>query len=86
MSKNAFGKINLEYRDEIINSQNHLLSGSPMLIITNLDNLQTEYINKSSFLYLGLEPDDFKRNNASCIFQKIIHPTDYPGFWNISLV
>ena len=79
MSKHGFGKLNIEYRDEILNSHNHLLSGSPMLVITNLDNLQTEYINKSSFINLGLEQENFTGNDID-IFQKIIHPEDYQAF------
>jgi len=79
MSKNTFGKLNSGLRDEIINSQNHLLSGSPMLVITNIDKLYTEYVNEISLNLLGLDAEPFP-DNKSCIFQKIIHPEDYYSF------
>ena len=79
MDKNALGRINFTFREEIVNSQNQLLSGSPILIISNVDNLQTEYVNENAFLYLGLDPKPIV-SNSGCILQKVIHPEDYPIF------
>src|SRR5690606_21117708 len=53
-------------------------SGSPMLVITNLDNNSTEYINEVSLVNTGIDPLDYI--GTCCILQKLIHPEDYTGF------
>lgn len=76
MSRKSDGRLNLAFRNEILNSQNHFLSGSPMLLITNLDTLQTEFINEISVLNLGVNIEDLY-NRKGCIYQQILHPEDY---------
>ncbi|HSP40292.1 MAG TPA: ATP-binding protein [Gillisia sp.] len=79
MSRNSDGKLNLAFREEILKSQNHFLSGSPILIITNIDNLETEYANDISAVNLGVNTEDLY-NKRSCIFQQVLHPEDYPDY------
>ncbi len=76
MSRNLQNKLNLTVREEILKSHNHFLPGSPLLVITNLDNLQSEYVNDVS-LHLGIDPH-YIFEEKKCIYQKILHPEDYP--------
>lgn len=77
MSRNSNGKLNYAFRDEILNSHNHFLTTSPILIITNIDTLQTEYANYVSLVNLGVDPDTVYQRNG-CIFKQVLHPEDYP--------
>jgi PAS domain S-box-containing protein len=76
MSRRSDGKLNLTFRNEILNSKNHFLTGSPILIITNIDTFQTEFINEISTLNLGVNIEELFQNRG-CIFQQILHPEDY---------
>ncbi len=76
MSRKSDGRPNYAFRDEILNSQNHFLSGSPILIITNIDTFQTEYINDISVFNLGVDKE-FLYTNKTSVFQQILHPEDY---------
>ncbi len=79
MSRKSNGKLSLAFRDEVLSSQNHFLSGIPILIITNIDNLQTEYVNDISAINCGINPEELI-SNKTCIFKRILHPEDYPVY------
>ena len=79
MSRKSDGRLNFAFRDEILNSQNHFLSSAPLLIITNLNSLQTEYVNDISVLNLGVNIEDLYDRKA-CIFKQVLHPEDYQSY------
>lgn len=76
MGKNSNGKLNFAFRDEILTSKDHFLQVTPLLNITNIDNLQTEYVNEISLSHLGIDPVELIKNNG-CIFKEVLHPEDY---------
>jgi PAS domain S-box-containing protein len=79
MSRKSDGKLNYATRDEILNSQNHFLPGAPMLIITNIDKLQTEYLNDILVVNCGVDPEEHF-NKQGCIFEQVLHPEDYYSY------
>lgn len=79
-SKN--GKISsiIMEEEKIQTFDDSLPGNAPILVITDLNNLNTFYINKMPEVYCGISSESFLCSGDKCFFEQQLHPDDYPVY------